>query len=302
MQYREWKFVLSQKDAEIAEGIALLYIGGIYIEDYSDLEQQVPVIAHCDLIEKELLDRNRDEVVMHCYTPMGEDVAVENVKLHLDEAGITYSLIIDIVKEEDFANSWREYYHPLFIGPFAIVPEWEDIETDKIKILLDPGMAFGHGGHETTSLCLELLSNHVQNGDAVLDIGCGSGILGIAAAKLGAKKVVAIDIDKVAVDVAKNNAKLNNEIDLIDIRCGNLADSVEGSFEVVCANIVASAIITLAPSIIPLLTAKGVFISSGIIEERADEVIAALSEHGLAVQNISRENGWVALTAGKGGK
>ncbi len=300
MEYREWKFAISQKDAEIAEGIAILYTGGIYIEDYADLEQQVQEMAHCKLIEQELIERSRDEVIMHCYTPMGDDGAVENVILHLDEAGISYNLITDIVKEEDFANSWRKYYHPLFIGPFAVIPEWENIDTDKIKILLDPGMAFGHGGHETTSLCLELLAEYVQKGDATLDIGCGSGILGIAAAKLGAKKVVAIDIDNVAVQVAKSNAKLNCVEDKIDIQCGNLADSVEGSFEVVCANIVASAIITLAPSIIPLLSSEGVFISSGIIEERADEVIAALSDCGLCVQNISRKNGWVALTACKG--
>ncbi len=299
MEYREWKFVLSQKDAEIAEGIALLYIGGIYIEDYSDIEQQVPVIAHCDLIEKELLERDRTEVIMHCYTPAGEDAAVENVILHLDDIGIIYKLMIDTVKEEDFANSWRQYYHPLFIGPFAVVPSWEDIDTDKIKIMLDPGMAFGHGGHETTSLCLELLADIVQKGDAVLDVGCGSGILGIAAAKLGAKKIVAVDIDSVAVRVAGENAKLNGVSDIMQINCGNLADTVKGSFEVVCANIVASAVIALAPGVIPLLSSTGVFISSGIIEERADEVAAALTELGLKVKDVHRKNGWVAITAQK---
>ncbi len=297
MEYKEYIFRISSADAERAEGIAILYTGGIYIEDYSDIEEQVPIIAHCDLIEQELLDRDRDNVVIHIYTPLTgeENSSAENFRLHLDEAGIAYELVTDTVKEEDFANSWRKHYHPLFIGPFAVVPQWEDIETDRIKILLDPGMAFGHGGHETTSLCLELLAKEVKTGDKVLDVGCGSGILAIAASKLGALEVVAVDIDPVAVGVARENARLNDVE--IDIKSGNLAESVEGDFEVVCANIVATAIIALAPQILPLLSSQGVFISSGIIEERADEVATALTDCGFRVVGIDRKNGWVALTA-----
>ncbi len=297
MDFKEYIFTLARDDAERAEAIAIMYTEGIYIEDYADIETQAPIIAHCDLIEQELLERDRNEVILHIYTPIddeGERI-VEGFCLHLDSESIGYRMMTDKVKEEDFANSWKKHYHPLFIGPFAIVPMWEDIETTAIKIKLDPGMAFGHGGHETTSLCLECLADEVGAGDRVLDVGCGSGILAIAAKKLGADYVAAVDIDPVAVEVAKSNAELNGV--KIDIQNGDLAEAVEGDFEVVCANIVASAIIALAPQILPLLSLRGVFISSGIIEERADEVANALTESGFAIERIFRKNGWVALCA-----
>ncbi len=297
MEFKENIFTLSKTDAERAEAIAILYTEGIYIEDYSDIETQAPIIAHCDLIEQELLEREREQVILHIYTPIDDEGEglIRDFCLHLDRESIAYRLMTDKVDEDDFANSWKKHYHPLFIGPFAVVPLWEDIETDAIKITLDPGMAFGHGGHETTSLCLECLADVIGRGDRVLDVGCGSGILAIAAKKLGADYVAAVDIDPVAVAVAKSNAELNNVE--IDIQNGDLAEAIEGDFEVVCANIVASAIIALAPQILPLLSSRGVFISSGIIEERADEVATALTESGFAIEQVFRKNGWVALRA-----
>lgn len=209
---------------------------------------------------------------------------------------LTYTL--QGIAEEQWETSWKQYYNPLKISPrLTIVPVWikYDREPDETIMLMDPGMTFGTGTHETTKLCLEFLSDTIYGGEKVLDIGTGSGILSIVAALLGADRVTAIDIDQVAVETAGKNAKMNDVENKIEFIQGDLADKVNGKYNVIVANIVANAIIKLAPDIPSLLEKDGIFVASGIIDDRADETIKAIENSGLKVTSVKEDNGWVAV-------
>ena len=199
MEWTDISITVAKRDADTAEAIATMVAnGGIYIEDYSDLEQQAWEIAHVDLIEQDLLDKPRDIVIVHMYLAPDENPAevLPLFEERLKNSGIGYQLNTTGVEQEDWQNAWKKYYHAMDIGErLAIVPGWEDYRTDRIRIVMDPGMAFGTGTHETTSLCLETLDSLVKGGERVLDIGTGSGILAIAALKLGADSAEGVDID-----------------------------------------------------------------------------------------------------------
>ena len=159
MEWTDIRLTVAKADAENAEAVATLIAeGGIYIEDYSDIEQQVAEIAHVDLIEQELLDKPRDTVIIHLYLEPGAS-QVETLALiaaRMEAAGIPYTVETEGVEQEDWQNGWRKYYHPMEIGSrLAVVPSWQQYDTDRVKLILDPGLAFGTGGHETTSLCLK---------------------------------------------------------------------------------------------------------------------------------------------------
>ena len=299
MEWTDIRLTVAQRDAEQAEAAATMIAeGGIYIEDYSDIEQQVAEIAHVDLIEPELLEKPRDVVIIHIYLEPGAQPAETLAAIHarMEAAGIPYTVETAGVEQEDWQNGWRKYYHPMEIGRrLAVVPSWQDYDTDRVKLLLDPGLAFGTGGHETTSLCLEALDELTAGGERVLDIGTGSGILAIAALKLGAASAEGVDIDPVAVRTACENAALNGVADRFVGLEGDLSDKAGGRYDIITANIVANAIIALAPAVPALLAAGGRFIASGIIDSRADEVAAALTAAGLAPAVRREKRGWVCF-------
>ena len=218
----------------------------------------------------------------------------------LKNSGIGYQLNTTGVEQEDWQNAWKKYYHAMDIGErLAIVPGWEDYRTDRIRIVMDPGMAFGTGTHETTSLCLETLDSLVKGGERVLDIGTGSGILAIAALKLGADSAEGVDIDPMCVRTAGENAARNGVADRFKVLVGDLSDKASGQYNIITANIVAAAILSLAPHV-PVLMAPGArFIASGIIDERKDEVLAGLKAAGLEPVEIKEKRGWVCIICEK---
>ena len=261
MEWTDIRLTVSKADAEAAEAVATMIAeGGIYIEDYSDIEEQVEQIAHVDLIEQELLDKPRDTVIIHMYLEPGAS-PVETLALiaaRMEAAGIPYTSETEGVEQEDWQNGWRKYYHPMDVGQrLAIVPSWQDYDTDRVKLILDPGLAFGTGGHETTNLCLEVLDERVKGGERVLDIGTGSGIL--AALKLGAAVAEGVDIDPVAVRTAGENAALNGVADKLTVLVGDLSDKASGKYDIITANIVANAIMSLAPAVPGLMADDAVF-------------------------------------------
>ena len=299
MEWTDIQLTVAQKDAEQAEAAATMIAeGGIYIEDYSDLEQQVAEIAHVDLIEPELLAKPRDVVIIHIYLEPGAQPAetLGAIQARMEAAGIPYTVRTAGVAQEDWQNGWRKYYHPLEIGRrLAVVPSWQEYDTDRVKLLLDPGLAFGTGGHETTSLCLEALDELTAGGERVLDIGTGSGILAIAALKLGAACAEGVDIDPVAVRTACENAALNGVAGQFTGLVGDLSDKASGTYQIITANIVANAIISLAPAVPGLLAEGGHFIASGIIDTRAQEVAEALAKAGLTIAQRKDKRGWVCF-------
>ncbi len=303
MEWTDIQITVPQRYAETAEAIATMVSnGGIYIEDYSDLEEQSWEIAHVDLIEQELLDKPRDIVKVHMYLAPDENPAeiLPLFKERLEAAGIEYSLDTQGVEQEDWQNAWKKYYHAMDIGQrLAIVPGWEDYDTDRIRITMDPGMAFGTGTHETTSLCLELLDRLVKGGERVLDIGTGSGILAIAALKLGAREADGVDIDPMCVRTAGENAQRNGVSEHFRVLVGDLSDKAEGTYDIITANIVAAAILSLAPAVPALMAPGAAFIASGIIDERKDEVLDGLRAAGLNPVEVYEKRGWVCILCRK---
>ncbi|MBE6757941.1 MAG: 50S ribosomal protein L11 methyltransferase [Ruminococcaceae bacterium] len=289
-------------DTDRAADIANMTVPyGLYIEDYSDLEQGAREIAHIDLIDEELLARDRTRSLIHVYLEpeVNPAEALAFLQERLSAAGIDNALSTRTVRESDWANNWKQFFKPLPVGEkLLILPTWETDENKDGRAVLhiDPGMAFGTGGHETTRLVLETLEKTVKEGDRFLDIGCGSGILSIAALLLGAACAFGVDIDPLAVKTARENGALNDMVaPRYEIVEGDLADKVTGQYEVVAANIVADAIIALSPAVPAFLKEGGVYVVSGIIDVREAEVTEALGRCGFTVAERYEQRGWVCL-------
>ena len=272
----------------------------LMVEDYSDVQQELDGV-YGDLIDQELLQRDRTIAAVSVFIPMEKSPAESEgfIRERLSVLHIPAEIECIGVHEEDWANSWKQYYKPIKTGEkLVIVPEWEtyDPAPGEIVVLMDPGMAFGTGTHETTRLCATLLEKYVRPGNRMLDVGCGSGILAICAAKLGAGSCFACDIDPVAVRIAGENAALNQtaqvETGVSDLLAQ--AKKVPGGYHVCCANIVADVIIRLSPDIGAFMEPDGVLIVSGIITERAEETVSALKAAGWHLIDERRENGWFA--------
>lgn len=274
---------------------------GIYIEDYSNLESEAMEIAKIDLIDEELLAKDRTKGIVHIYISPEENPqeAVSFIEERLTDEKIDYSIELDNCAREDWENNWKKYFKPIEVGKKLLIrPVWvDDYNANGRTVLnLEPGIAFGTGTHETTRLCLEALENYVDTSTHMLDVGCGSGILSVAAMLLGAADVTGVDIDKLAVKVAGENGKLNGlSQPSYNMTVGNLTDSVTGKYNVVTANIVADAIIKLTPDVKKFLDYSAVYIVSGIIDIREDEVLSCLAENGFEIINRRTENGWVCL-------
>lgn len=272
---------------------------GIYTEDYSDLEEAAQEIAHIDLIDEDLLKKDRSHSIIHLYISSEENPAEATAFLEerLTEAKIPYLLQRNDGLKDDWINSWKKYFKPVPVGEKLLIhPAWEEDFEDEGRIVLhlEPGVAFGSGTHETTRLCLEVLEKRVQPDCRVLDVGCGSGILSVASLLLGAKEAVGVDIDPLAVKTATENGKLNGfGPEKYTLLCGNLTEKVEGVFDVIVANIVADAIKLLSADIAKFMKPNAVYIVSGIIDTREEETNTHLSSLGLKQIERKTENGWV---------
>lgn len=208
-------------------------------------------------------------------------------------------VLVEKTHEEDWANNWKKYYKPSKVGEKIVVkPIWEDYEKkyDELVVELDPGMAFGTGDHETTRMCIQALEKYVEKDSTVFDVGTGSGILAIAAAKLGAKKAVGVDLDPVAVESAKENVSYNN-LDNIEVLYGNLVEVIEGKADIVVANIIAEIICILIDDVKRVLKQGGMFITSGIIHERVKMVTDKLEESGFEVIKVNKDGEWNCIIA-----
>ena len=311
-----WIEVTIKTTTEAVEPITnILYENGAQgamIDDPKDFFFQKAHEYDWDYAEEELFQRadGDDSVRIKTYISDEKDVDkfIEKISQeikNLSSYGIDIGeakVYTDSVNEEDWANNWKQYYKPTRIGDNIVIkPEWEEYEAseDDIVIRMDPGMAFGTGSHETTSMCIVKLEKYVSKDSTVFDIGCGSGILGITAAKLGAKEVVGIDIDAVAVKVANENISMNGVEDRMYAMEGNLADDMDGDkkADIVVANIIADIVIILAKDVKKFLKEGGIFISSGIILAKLDEVVSSLEGDGFEILGVEKKGEWACVVA-----
>lgn len=283
---------------------------GAMIEDPKDFLFQKAHEYDWDYVEEDVFNTDDENVYIKTYISEENDVVtfIESIKIRISElrnfgidigAGEIYT---DNVNEEDWANNWKKYYKPTKIGNSIVIkPEWEEYSPSEgdLVIHMDPGMAFGTGNHETTSMCIENLEKYVSEKSTVFDIGCGSGILGIVASKLGAKNVVGIDIDEMAVKVANENIQKNNVQDIMTAIAGNMTDKIEegAKADIVVANIIADIIMKMSGDVRKLLKDDGIFISSGIILAKVDEVLENLKDNGFEAVDVIKKGEWSCIVA-----
>lgn len=303
MDWLELKILIDGKDTERAENIVNMAVPyGFYLEDYSDIETAAKEIAHIDLIDEELLKRDRTRSVIHIYLDPenSPESIIDYISERFSAEKIGYEFDKTSVNDADWADNWKKFFKVTPIGERLIIrPTWEEYDNTEGKTVLsiDPGAAFGTGTHATTRMCLELVEKYVKDNSGFLDVGSGSGILSIAAALLGAKKVVGVDIDPVAVKVANENAEINSVLDKTEFLVGDLAEKVSGKYEIVCANIVADIIMRLTENVKDFMYDDSLFICSGIIDIRKDEVEKNLLDSGFEiVETLTIEN-WYAYAA-----
>lgn len=306
MDWTEVVITVNADDIEIAGSIAQMVVPyGIYIEDYRTLEKEAWEIANIDLIDEDLLKKDRSKGLIHIYISPEENPheAVAFLSERLKSENIEHSINTAECKNEDWENNWKDYFKPIKIGEKLLIqPDWLETENDDERAVLriEPGLAFGSGTHETTRLCLETLEKYIHSDAMVLDLGCGSGILSVASLLLGAKKAVGVDIDKLAVKTANENARRNSiSSDKYSFLNGNLTDKVKGKFDVIVANIVADIIILFTKDVASFLNDNGVFIASGIIDVRENEVVSAFEKYGFKIAARHELNNWLCFEVKK---
>ena len=296
------KLTVSGKVADLDSITAVMSMldNGLMIEDYSDFSFSG---MYGELVDDSILNADRDNVRVSLFVPEDKSVVEykEYVETRLSALGVDGEISLEGMNEDDWAESWKQYYKPIPLGRVTIVPAWEkyDAKDGEIIIRMDPGMAFGTGTHETTRLVMRIMQDELHGGERVLDVGTGSGILSICASKLGALTCNAYDIDPVAVKVAKENAK-DGGCDNITVGVSDLLAGVDlsgGKYDFCVANIVADIIIRMMPDIPDYLNEGAPLILSGIIAPRADEVREAVKANGFTIIREEQENDWLAIMA-----
>lgn len=289
----------------VSEMLTSIGAGGVVIEDPNDIRKQVESPDSLDYADDAFLSSLGEDVVIKAYF-LTELANTELINLIIEKLSFI-SKFLDTgkgyagcseVDDEDWATAWKKHYKPFHISDGIVIkPSWEDYQAGEgeLVIELDPGMAFGTGTHETTRLCSQLLEKYVSPGDTMIDVGCGTGILSIAAAKLGAGHITAVDIDEVAVRVTDENCRINGVESGITAIRGVLTDVPKIKVDIIVANIIADVIIGIADNMRLLIKDGGIVITSGIIKERRDEVLEAYTSRGFVREDLMELGEWVAI-------
>lgn len=299
------KVTVPLKELDALVVVMSMINNNLMIEDYSDIDTNLKT-CYGDLIDEKILNANKDIASVSVFIPSDrsymDDLAY--IRQRCGELGLHAEVELMGVNEEDWANSWKQYYKPIKIGEkIVICPAWEQYTpaAGEIVIRMDPGMAFGTGTHETTRLVIRLLEKYTQAGQRMLDVGTGTGILAICASRLGAEICRAYDIDPTAVRVARENIK---DSGLTNVTCdqSDLLKQVSlegGQYDLVCANIVADIIIRMTPDVGKYMKDDAVLLASGIIAERCDDVIACFERNGFQIVECLTDNDWCGLAVMK---
>ena len=316
MKWNQFRLKTTTEAEDIVSSmLADLGIEGVQIEDKIPLTQSDKEQMFVDILP----DIPEDDGCAYLTFYLDEDVDKQEMllkvrqeleemrsNLNVGECTIEESQTEDV----DWVNNWKQYFHQFYIDDILVIPSWEDVEakdSDKMVIHIDPGTAFGTGMHETTQLCIRQLKKYVTEDTEILDVGCGSGILGMLALKFGAKHSVGTDLDPCAIDATYENMD-NNGIsrDQYEVMIGNIIDdkAVQDKvgyekYDIVAANILADVLVPLTPVIIHQMKKGGIYITSGIIEDKEDVVVKAVKEAGLEVLEVNHQGEWVSVTARK---
>ena len=301
MANAEWtQLTLSgrSEDTDLLVAILSMLDEGVLIEDLSDLTADSP---YGEVLSEELAAADRTSVRVSIFLPTSDAVneAAAFVRTRLADGGIEATLTLDGIREEDWAENWKQYYHPIPFGRLTVVPAWEEYTPKEGELILrmDPGTAFGTATHESTHMMIEFLDEEILGGERVVDVGCGSGILALAARLLGASRAEAFDLDPEAVRVAKKNIA-DAGLSEVTAEVSDLLSAVnppEGGYDFMAANIVADILLRLAPEAPPYLAPNGLLAVSGILSARADEVREGIAAAGFTFLREKREGDWFAM-------
>ena len=279
-----------------------------------------------------LTKEEKDQMFVDILPDIPEDDGSAYLTFYLEEGEKTKELLLNVGKEleemrayvnvgectieesqtedVDWMNNWKKYFHQFYIDDILVIPSWEKVKAEdegKLIIHIDPGTAFGTGMHETTQLCIRALKNYVKAGDRVLDVGCGSGILGMLALKFGAEYSVGTDLDPCAITAAKENLEVNGIPEgMMEVMIGNIIDDKAvqdkigyGKYDIVAANILAEVLVPLTPVIVNQMKPGGIYITSGIIDDKEETVVETVKEAGLEILEVNHQGEWVSVTARK---
>ena len=316
MKWNQFRLKTTTEAEDIVSSmLADLGIEGVQIEDKIPLTQSDKEQMFVDILPDILEDDGCAYLTFYLDEDVDKQEMLLKVRQELEEMR-SYLNVGECTIEEsqtedvDWVNNWKQYFHQFYIDDILVIPSWEDVEakdSDKMVIHIDPGTAFGTGMHETTQLCIRQLKKYVTEDTEILDVGCGSGILGMLALKFGAKHSVGTDLDPCAIDATYENMD-NNGIsrDQYEVMIGNIIDdkAVQDKvgyekYDIVAANILADVLVPLTPVIIHQMKKGGIYITSGIIEDKEDVVVKAVKEAGLEVLEVNHQGEWVSVTARK---
>ncbi len=306
---------LTEVEDIVISSLADAGVEGVEIEDKVPLSESDKQQMFVDILP----DAPEDDGIAYLNFYLEEDADCEAVLARVQEELDSLRMFMDIgegtitrgqTEDKDWINNWKEYFHQFCVDDILIIPSWEAIreeDRDKLVIHIDPGTAFGTGMHETTQLCMRQLKKYVTPETELLDVGTGSGILSIVALKLGAKHAVGTDLDPCAISATKENLEANGVPEgAMDVMIGNLIDDKQvqdavgyGKYDIVVANILAEVLLPLTPVIVNQLKPGGIYITSGIIDEKEETVVAAVKAAGLTLVEVTRQNDWVSVTARK---
>lgn len=299
----------------VSSSLMELGIQGVEIEDKIPLTQSDKEQMFVDILPQAEEDDGVAYITFYLEEEDDKEEMLRKVRTELEEL----SAFVDIgeasieesqTEDVDWVNNWKQYFHQFTVDDVLIIPSWEDVkpeDEDKLIIHIDPGTAFGTGMHETTQLCIRQLKKYVELGMKILDVGCGSGILGMLALKFGAGYSVGTDLDPCAIDATHENMAVNGiEKDQYEVMIGNIIDDREvqdkvgyGQYDIVAANILADVLVPLTPVIQAQLKSGGIYITSGIIDDKEETVVEAVKEAGMELLEVHHQGEWVSVTARK---
>lgn len=316
MKWNKFRLKTTTESEDIVSSMLMdLGISGIEIEDKIPLSQSDKKQMFVDILPEIAGDDGVAYISFYLEEEDDKDAILANVRAELREMS-TYLNVGECTIEEsqtedvDWVNNWKQYFHQFYVDDVLIIPSWEDVkpeDEDKMIIHIDPGTAFGTGMHETTQLCIRQIRKYVTSDTVMLDVGCGSGILGMLALKFGAKYAVGTDLDPCAIDATHENMEVNGiRKDQYEVMIGNIIDDKEvqdrvgyEKYDMVAANILADVLVPLTPVILHQLKTGGIYITSGIIDDKEETVVNAVKAAGLNVLEVNHQGEWVSVTARK---